>query len=251
MIKRQMTILTLVLSVAGTAIGADGWGDLKGQFIWKGAVPEPELLHLKGAAVKDATVCAGDDVWKEDIVIDKETRGIANIFIYLPKAPKKIRSDLKNFEPRVVFDQQNCVFKQHALLVRAGQTVEVLNSDPVSHNTHTFPIRNQGQNLAIPPNTPLGNGAEFPTKAREILPIQVKCDFHPWMLAYWLILDHPYADFTDTEGRFQITGLPAGKHKFRVWHERVGYLDRNLTVEITDGETTDLKSTAYRIEKRD
>ncbi len=232
------------------ASAADGWGSVKGRIIWKGDVPEPVLLHPKGASVKDAEVCAATDMYRQDLVVDPETKGIANIFIYLRKAPKKIHPDAKEFESSVIFDQKNCTFIPHAMLVRAGQSVEVLNSDPVAHNTHTYPIRNKGENLTVAPMTTAGKGPLFTTRASEILPTEVKCDFHGWMNAYWLILNHPYAAITAKDGSFEISNLPAGRHKFRVWHERVGYLERSLVVEIRDGETTELKTLEYEIHEK-
>ena len=60
---------------------------------------------------------------------------------------------------------------------------------------------------------------------REFLPMQVKCDIHAWMKAYWLVLDHPYMAITDKNGKFNIEKIPEGEHEFIVWHERIGYLD--------------------------
>jgi len=249
---RMIVHVTILSLFAVTSVSAvDGWGSVSGKILWKGELPEPELLHKKGTKIKDSEVCAVEDVYKNDLVVDKDSNGIANIFIYLPKAPKKIHPDLVEFDDQIVFDQKNCGFKPHVLLVRAGQTVEVLNSDSKSHNTQTIPIRNEGKNLLIPPNTKKGNGTLFPMPAREFLPIQVKCSLHPWMLAYWLVLDHPYSAVTQKDGSFEIRNLPAGKHSFRVWHERVGYLERKLTVEIADGETTQLAPREYRIENKD
>ncbi len=249
-----VTILPLVTatSVSATSVSAaEGWGSMTGKIIWKGELPKPELLHRKGAAIKDATVCAVRDVYKSDLVVDEDSKGIANIFIYLPKSPKKIHPDLSKFDEQVVFNQENCTFKPHTLLVRAGQTVEVLNSDSMSHNTHTYPLRNTAQNLIITGNTAKGQGAAFPMPSREFLPIQVKCDLHNWMLAYWLILDHPYSAITQMDGSFEIKNLPAGTHTFRVWHERVGYLERKLSVVIQDGETTELTPMEYKIEQKE
>ncbi len=248
MLRRLICVITLSLLTAASASAADGWGDVKGRILWKGDVPELELLHGKGAEVKDAAVCAAADTYKDDLVVDPDSKGIANIFIYLPKKPKKINPDLKDFDPQVIFDQENCVFKPHALLVRAGQSVEVLNSDPVAHNTHTYPIRNRGENLVVAANTKAGKGTLYPMKSRESLPIQVKCDFHSWMAAYWLVLDHPYAAVTQADGSFEIKGLPPGTHKFRVWHERVGYLERSLSVKVKGGETTEIPEMEYTIE---
>ncbi|MFN8854847.1 MAG: carboxypeptidase-like regulatory domain-containing protein, partial [Planctomycetaceae bacterium] len=58
-----------------------------------------------------------------------------------------------------------------------------------------------------------------------------------------LILDHPFMAVSDANGKFEIEGLPAGKHEFTVWHEKKGYLDKKLVVEVKAGESksVDLK----------
>ena len=250
MIRTILSITIVAFVVAASASAADGWGSISGKIIWKGDVPERQILHKKGAVIKDSEVCAAGDVYRDDLIVDKDTKGIANVFVYLPKAPKKINPELKDFDAQVIFDQKNCVFKPHSLVLRAGQSVEVLNSDPISHNTHTYPIRNKGENLVISGNTAAGNGTLYLMKSRESLPIQVKCDFHGWMSANWLILDHPYATVTQPDGSFEIKDLPAGTHKFRIWHERVGYLERKLTVKVKSGETVELKPLAYEIKEK-
>ena len=55
-------------------------------------------------------------------------------------------------------------------------------------------------------------------------------------MAYWLVLDHPYAAATDAKGNFTIKNLPVGDHEFRVWHERAGYLDRKYKVTVAAGD---------------
>jgi len=247
MIRTIFSITILSFVAAASASAADGWGSVSGTIVWKGDVPEPQILHLKDALITDSEICAVADVYKNDLVVDQKTKGIANIFVYLPKAPKKINPELKDFDAQIVFDQKNCIFKPHSLLVRAGQSVEVLNSDPINHNTHTHPLRNSSENLVIAGNTAAGKGTLYRMKSRESLPIQVSCSIHSWMSANWLILDHPYAAITQADGSFEIKDLPAGTHKFRIWHERVGYLERKLTVKVKAGETTELKPLAYEI----
>ncbi|MCA9114568.1 MAG: hypothetical protein KDA79_05740 [Planctomycetaceae bacterium] len=226
-----------------TATAADGYGTITGRFLLEGDVPKAAVQVEKGdASVKDSAVCAADTLLKNDLIIDSESKGIQNIFIYLRRA-KDIHPDLK--EPKtkeLVFDQKGCRFTPHAMFVQVGQTVLVKSDDPIAHNTHTYPLRNNPDNFLIRPND--RDGVPIKPRVGELLPIQVKCDIHPWMLSYWLILDHPYAAVTSKDGSFKIEKLPAGKHEFRVWHERVGYVNagekRGFEIEVADGETTDL-----------
>src|SRR5437016_7227572 len=89
-----------VVAAAGLARAEEGYGDLTGQFIFDGDVPSPIKIVAKGnPAVKDAAVCAAQDILSEELVVDPETKGIANIFVYVTaKDAKKltIHPSLKN-----------------------------------------------------------------------------------------------------------------------------------------------------------
>ena len=56
------------------------------------------------------------------------------------------------------------------------------------------------------------------------------------MVAYWLVVDHPYSAVTDEHGEFAIENIPVGEHIFVFWHEGCGYLERKLTINIEAGE---------------
>lgn len=238
-------LLTAALSVCCLVpANAEDWGTVTGQFIVTGEIPAPELMHDPKAEIKDKAVCGAVNPFKDDLVVDKDSKGLANVFVYLVKAPKSIHPDLKNPDPaKLVLDQKGCVFIPHAMVVRGGQTVEVISSDAIAHNTHTNPIKNQPMNVVIAPNTPVGKGEIVDYKLGERLPTKVNCDFHPWMICYWMVVDHPYAAVTDKDGKFTIANLPAGEHEFRVWHERVGYLDKKLELKydgLRDGKKAKL-----------
>jgi hypothetical protein len=134
----------------------------------------------------------------------------------------------------VVFDQKNCVFLPHALVVRAGQPVKILNDDGALHNTHTYPKRNTPFNQGVQPND--RTGVDLVYTRPETQPLMVGCDVHPWMKAYHLPIDHPYAAVSGPDGKFEIKDLPAGKHEFKVWHEKGGELQRALVVTIKPNE---------------
>ena len=218
------------------ALGADeAAGTFSGQVVFNGTVPklEPATTDADPKAA-DLKQCGVKEVPNEKLVVDAKSKGIKNVFVYLKKAPANMPAALKKSKSdKVTFDQKNCQFLPHALFVRNDQTVEVLADDPVGHNTHTYPVRNNPFNSAIKAKE--RTGVAVTTKVAESLPLQVKCDIHPWMTAWWLVLDHPYAAVTDDTGKFSIPDLPPGNYEFVIWQESYGYIDRKFVVKI-DGK---------------
>jgi len=205
-----------------------------------------KLLVKKGdAAAKDAAVCAAQDVPDESLAVDKDSKGIANVAVWLvAKKDVKIHPDLKKpAEAKVTYDQVGCRFIPHVLLVQNTQVVKVVSGDPIAHNTRGTPLKNPGFNFIVAPKDRVGTDQAM--KLAERLPVQIGCDIHPWMRGYWVVLDHPYAAVTDKDGNFEIKDLPVGDHEFKVWHENPGYVvkdkkdtKKGLLVTIKDGETT-------------
>ena len=112
----------------------------------------------------------------------------------------------------------------------------------MAHNTHTYPQKNPSVNSGVAPEDREGK-LSFTYRKAESVPLSVKCDYHTWMTAYQLPVDHPYAAVTDENGAFTIPDLPAGKHSFIVWHEAAdgGFVERKLAVEIKSGESTEMQ----------
>ena len=215
----------------------EGAGTFSGQIVLEGDIPklDPAITVADPARAADLKACGVESVPNEKLVVDPKSKGIANAFVYLRKAPAGMRADLKkSTAPMVKFDQKACQFTPHSLLVRVDQTVEVLSDDPIGHNTHVTPLKGTEFNSAIRPKDRAGVPVKM--KTVENLPTQVKCDIHPWMTAWWLILDHPYAAVTDKEGKFSIPNLPPGEHDFMVWQESVGYIERGKVKITIDGK---------------
>jgi hypothetical protein len=238
MLRRLARPAFLLLALLASAVPAQTsraqWGNLKGRVVVAGEIPDVPPLHAKGDTQVKEPICRAHDIGDESLRIDAETKGLANVFVFLQRAPDSIHPDLATApEEPLVFDQKQCRFTPHAMVVRTGQTVLVKSDDPILHNTHTFPTFNSPQNLAVQPQN--RDGIPFSFRQREPSPVQVKCDLHPWMVAWWLVVDHPYAAMTDEKGEFTIDKLPAGEHRFRVWHERAGWLNRSLSIMVPDG----------------
>ncbi|HUR53216.1 MAG TPA: carboxypeptidase regulatory-like domain-containing protein, partial [Gemmataceae bacterium] len=152
---------------------------------------------------------------------------LKNVVVYV-KDGAKLGGEVPK-EP-VVLDQKNCVYTPHVVAVMVGQELKARNSDNFLHNVHglakdngefNFPQQNAGQENKVDA-----------TKAPE--KYKVKCDVHPWMAAWVVVLDHPYSAVTGDNGEFTIKGLKDGKYTLEAWQEKLG--TKSAEVEIKDGK---------------
>lgn len=230
----------VITPIVASALGAGETATLKGVVLFDGNPPNLDPIVKKGdMTAPNPEVCAANDVPNESLVVNKANKGIAHVFVYLLKAPAGAKSS-KPGEVEVTFDQKGCQFLPHALVVPVGAKLLIKNGDPVPHNTHTHPLdAENGFNQSVAANDRMGIPFKYSKSQR--VPIEVVCDVHRFMKAYHLVLDHPYGAITDADGKFEIADLPAGKHEFKVWHEKVGYLNRTYNVEIKAGEAKEVK----------
>lgn len=212
-----------------TGSESSGPGTLTGRITFKGSPPTLAPLVAKGANVRDSQVCSVMDVPNDKFHVGPNG-GLANVFIYLQKAPKKAPAEEGEAEVPML-DQKYCRFTPHALIVRTGQPMKVLNSDPIAHNTNIKTLRQTGFNQVVNKD-----GAEHTFKLPEKVPASTSCEFHSWMQAYILVIDHPYAAVTGPDGSFTIKNLPPGKHNFLVWHEAGDLINARWVVTIKSGD---------------
>jgi hypothetical protein len=202
---------------------AGGWGTLKGRFVYDGEAPQPAPLSI----TKDQEFCGKHDVRNEELVVNAENGGIKNVVVVLypgprgkaPEAHPDYEAALK--EP-VRLDNAGCRFEPHVLHVREGQELIIGNKDEVGHNTNVAFVSGSPFNELIAAQ---GEIKKVVT-ASERTPIPAACNIHPWMRAYVLATDHPYAAITDENGEFTIENLPTGEWTFQIWQEKAGYIEK-------------------------
>ena len=219
------------------AVKAEGWGTLKGRVVYGGDPPQPQVLQEKGKAVKNPELCAKDaPILSERLVVDSGTKGVKNAFVYLMR-PTAVNEEAKKAAAtsKVVFDQKGCVFFPHSLAVMTGVPVTIKSSDPVTHNTNV-----QLKALQANPTLEPHGHIEVTPSSPERTPGRVSCSIHPWMEAWWMVLDSPYFAVTDDQGNFEIKNAPAGTQKVTVWQEAVGFVTKGSgdDVNIKPNDTT-------------
>ncbi len=74
--------------------------------------------------------------------------------------------------------------------------------------------------------------------------IRVGCDVHKWMGAWIVVAEHPYYAVTGKDGTFRLDNVPAGTHTVKIWHEKLGKQEKEVTV--TAGEETHVEFVCKR-----
>jgi plastocyanin len=227
--------MRLFLVLAAIFVTAPAWSQqstLKLRFVYDGPVIKPEPIRPD----KDVQFCGQHPLVNERLLINPENKGIKNAVLYVytgrggtklpPQSPSDKTHELANdkcrFEPRIVF-------------VQVGDTLKITNPDDVGHNANLNFFANQAQNITIPPKAEKSIKIAKPEPA----PIPVDCNIHPWMRAYVVALDHPFAGISDDDGAIEINGLPAGQElTFRLYHEAADGAIKEVKI---DGKSTELK----------
>lgn len=61
--------------------------------------------------------------------------------------------------------------------------------------------------------------------------ITLRCDIHEHMRGIILVLNTPFFVLTDAEGRFRLTGIPAGRHTLKAWLNSKTTLEQPVQLE--------------------
>ena len=205
-----------------TEVG-DG-GAVQGKVVFNGAVKKKTVLPTK-----DKRVCGG--IRKEPLIFVGDGGAVKDSVVYLKGIGSgKAWPEMMTKVP--VLDQKNCRFQPHVQVARQG-SLDIVNSDPVLHNTHGYYGKRTAFNVALP---------EQDQKVTKILKrpgtVKVDCDAHGWMLGWVHVVDNPYFFQTGEDGTFSITDVPPGDYTLVVWQEWLG--DTEIPITVKAEETTAL-----------
>jgi plastocyanin len=203
----------------GASLASAAGGTISGTVKYDGTAPAPRKVEV----TKDKDVCALHPHFEEDLLVGSGG-GIANAVVVV----KGAKGDMKPGE--VQFNQKGCDYTPHVLAFPAGSTVDIINSDGILHNIHTYSTKNAAFNMAQPKFKKV-----IQRKIDQPEVIKVSCDAHGWMHAWWVATDTPYFAVTDDSGNYSIPGVPAGNYEVEVWQEKLGTADQK--VDVKDGAT--------------
>jgi hypothetical protein len=109
-----------------------------------------------------------------------------------------------------------------------NQKFKVTTQDQTTHNIHPLPSPGSG-NIGWNKSQPPGAPPIETTWAHPEVAITVKCNIHPWMHGWHVVVQGPYA-VTDDSGNYTINNVPPGNYTVSAWQEEYGTQTAKVTV---------------------
>ena len=188
---------------------------------------EPSCAQQHKTPVMTETVVTGAD------------NTLANVVVYISAGAP---DDGKASAQTLTYEQKGCQYIPHVLAMQTGQPLKIVNSDQTSHNIHPLPKTNAEWNKSQPAGAPAID-AKFDKE--EFIP--VKCNIHPWMHGYFVVLKTSHFTISKDDGSYSLPDLPPGKYTITAWHEKYGTQTQDVTITGSESKTADFtfKATQY------
>jgi plastocyanin len=231
--KRLTLSLGLLASVLAWTIGVParaydegavaGGGTIEGKVVFNGVVPTRKIIPNK-----DVEVCG--DPREEALIEVGPDKGVKDAVVYLVDVAKGKAWPAAGKTPEL--DNRKCRFEPEVQVIRAGP-LDVVNLDPVLHNTHGYYGKRTAFNMALP-----NEGQRIPAELTRPGTVRIDCDAHGWMEGWIYVVDNPYYAVTGADGKFSITDVPPGNYTLVAIQSLTGPVQQSVTV--TGGKPTSL-----------
>ena len=157
-----------------------------------------------------------------EAVVTGPNNGLENVVVYVSSgAPDDGQIPTQG----VTLEQKGCQYIPHVLVMHTNQELKIVNDDQATHNIHPQPKVNRESNNSQAP----GAAPIVEKYAREEF-ISVKCNVHPWMHGYFVVLKTNHYDVSKGGGSFKLPNLPPGKYTLTAWHEEYGTQTAEVTI---------------------
>src|SRR4029453_4613168 len=221
-IKRLIGVSAMVAGVATPlpapayeASAVAGGGSIPGKAVFNGTPGTRKVIPTK-----DIEVCGGP--YEETLIKVGPDKAVQNAVVYLADIAKGKAWPADTKKPEI--NNNKCKFEPNIQVVRAGG-LDVVNSDPMLHNTHGYYGKRTVFNLALP-----NQGQRIPVELPRPGEGRIDCDAHGWMEAWVYVVDNPYCAVPGADGKFPIPDVPAGTYKLVAYQPFTGPNEQTVTV---------------------
>lgn len=179
---------------------------------------------------KDVPHCGGS---LEDPVLLVRDGRVANAVVWLDGESAPASASMEPAR-EIELRARGCLLEPRIQVARTGVRLVLANRDAVMHNPHGWSGSRTEFNVSL-----IDDKLAIKRTLKEAGIHRVDCDTHTWMHAYVHVFDHPWYDVTQADGAASIRDVPAGKRRFRIWHEVLG--ERTVEVDVRAGETREFE----------
>ncbi len=224
-----LAILCFPLTSVARPSGEPTGGTVSGTVTLMGNAPTPKPLDL-AKEPECVKMHAAGPLYPESVATGPGNT-LRNVVVYISTGDSDTAPAPSTPLP---FVQQGCRYTTHVLALHVGQEVKISNLDPFSHNIHPLAKINREWNKMQPPGTP---PFSYAYEQEEFIPI--KCNIHPWMQGYFVVLKTRHFAVTGEDGRFDLPTLPPGRYVLTAWHETLGTQSKEITIRGTETQFVD------------
>lgn len=146
--------------------------------------------------------------------------GVADAVIFIKGVKSEFQSD------PLTIDQKNKEYVPRVSVTMKGNSVIYVNSDALLHNVHIIKEKNTLENFVM-----VQGNKNITKKLNDTGVIDINCDVHPDMRGYIVVTENPYYAITNTAGLFRIKDIPEGIYKISIWQEKLGIIEKTITVK--------------------
>jgi Polysaccharide lyase family 4, domain II len=232
-------LMILPMSMLAFAAGyevaevTDG-GAIAGKVTFTGTDPDPQVY----AITKDNEVCGTGDRTIDYVRVNNGALG--NVVVYLDKV--KSGKAFNDEEAKGNVNQKGCEFHPFLQVMHNKQEFSALNSDPVSHNIHTYELIGKSKKTVINVSQPDQESLyKKEIKLKRGNAMKIECDQHDFMHGFVFVAKNPYYAVVGDDGTFSIDNIPPGKYTVKAWHGTLGTEKAKVEVKAGDALTSDFE----------
>jgi plastocyanin len=203
-------------------------GTIRGKTTYTGTPAKSKSIDMSGEPA-----CAQQHLTpvSNETVVTGPNHALENVVVYVSsKAP----DDGQVPAQAVTFEQKGCQYMPHILPMHVNQELRIVNEDATLHNIHPQAKLNREWNKSQPPGS-----APIVEKYDKEEFIPVKCNVHPWMRGYFVVLKTSHYDVSQGGGDFKLPNLPPGKYTITAWHEDYGTQSKEVIITGDETESVD------------
>jgi len=196
-------------------------GSISGKVTFSGKDPAPRIYNI----TKDNEVCGTGNREVDFVKVSKG--GLSDVVVYL----SKVKAGKAFTGGAGKLNQKGCEFTPFLQVMINKKNLDVLNSDPVMHNVHTYELMGRAKRTVINISQPnQGSNISKKIKLRRGDAMKIECDAHDFMHGFVFVARNPYYAVVKKDGSFTIDNVPPGKYTINAWHGTLGKQKAKVTV---------------------